>query len=193
MPPRSRIRTKVLALVATAVAAVAVVVTAGSAGADAAPDSNTVAARAHQEPATPGTPCSISARACVDLESQQAWLIRDGKVIRGPVRIASGGAGQETPIGHSFRVYRKDKDHVSGEFNGPDGRPAPMPYSVFFADGGVAFHGGDRSRSSAGCIKLEMADAKAWFNELQNGDKVQVVNASEENIERQRALQNAGT
>lgn len=182
-----------LALAASAVAAAAVVVAAGSAGADAAPDSNTVAAEAHQEPAVPGTPCAVSARACVDLESQRAWLIRDGKVTRGPVQIASGGAGRESPIGHSFRVYRKEKDHVSGEFNGPDGRPAPMPFSVFFADGGVAFHGGDRSRSSAGCIKLGLADAEVWFNELQNGDKVQVVHASEENVERQRALQNAGS
>jgi len=184
--------TKLMALAATAAAALVVVVTAGSAGADAAPDSNTAAVQAHQEPAAPGTPCSVSTRACVDLESQQAWLIGDGKVIRGPVRIATGGAGQESPIGHSFRVYRKEKDHVSGEFNGPDGRPAPMPFSVFFADGGVAFHGGDRSRSSAGCIKLELGDAEAWFNELQTGDKVQVVNASEENKERARARQTAG-
>lgn len=103
------------------------------------------------------------------------------------MRIASGGADQQTPVGHSFRVYRKDKDHVSGEFNGPDGRPAPMPYSTFFADGGVSFHGGDRSRSSAGCVKLELGDAQAWFNDLQNGDKVQVVYASREIAARQPA------
>lgn len=55
-----------------------------------------------------------------------------------------------------------------------------MPYSTFFADGGIAFHAGDPSRSSAGCIRMETADARATFPELQNGDKVQVVNASEE-------------
>ncbi|MBW0106539.1 L,D-transpeptidase [Pseudonocardia sp. KRD291] len=160
---------------------------AGPASASDEAETSPVARAAHAEPLTPGTPCSVSARSCVDLESQQAWLIRDGKVIRGPVRIASGGADQQTPVGHSFRVYRKDKDHVSGEFNGPDGRPAPMPYSIFFADGGVAFHGGDRSRSSAGCIKLELGDAQAWFNDLQNGDKVQVVNASTEMAARRSA------
>ena len=63
-----------------------------------------------------GTPCSAGARSCVDLESQQAWLIADGKVVRGPVKVSSGGAGKETPVGHSFRVYRKEKDHKSGEF-----------------------------------------------------------------------------
>lgn len=98
--------------------------------------------------------------------------------------ISSGGEGTSTPVGHSFRVYRKDEDHVSGESTTRDGRPAPMPYSVFFADGGIAFHGGDPSRSSAGCIRMEMPDAQATFNDLQDGDKVQVVNASQENARR---------
>ncbi|BBF99349.1 MULTISPECIES: L,D-transpeptidase [Pseudonocardia] len=151
---------------------------AGTALADT--ENSDVAAQAHAEPAAPGTPCSISTRACVDLETQRAWLIRDGQVTRGPVPIASGGAGQETPLGHSFRVYRKNKDHVSGEFTGPDGNPAPMPWAVFFADGGVAFHGGDRERASAGCVKLDLPEAEAFFNDLAEGDKVQVVNASVE-------------
>lgn len=139
---------------------------------------------AHAEALVPGTPCSVSARACVDLESQRAWLIRDGKVTRGPMTIASGGEGRATPVGHSQRVYRKSIDHVSGESTTADGRPAPMPYSVFFADGGIAFHGGDPSRSSAGCIRMEMPDARATFDDLQQGDKVQVVNASEEQVAR---------
>ncbi|MBW0102140.1 L,D-transpeptidase [Pseudonocardia sp. KRD-291] len=152
------------------------------AGAD--PETSPIAKQAHAEPVAPGTPCSATARACVDLESQRAWLIRDGKVARGPVPIASGGNGQETPLGHSFRVYRKNKDHVSGEFNGPDGRPAPMPWAVFFADGGVAFHGGDRARSSAGCVKLDTNEAEAFFNDLAENDKVQVVNAAQEGAAR---------
>ena len=55
-----------------------------------------------------------------------------------------------------------------------------MPWSVFFEDGGIAFHSGSPSRSSAGCIHLEPADAEAWFNYLQIGDQVQVVRAAEE-------------
>ncbi|RZT85602.1 L,D-transpeptidase-like protein [Pseudonocardia sediminis] len=151
---------------------------AGTALADV--EQSTVAQQAHAEAVVPGTPCSVSTRACVDLESQRAWLVRDGKVVRGPVPIASGGAGQETPLGHSFRVYRKNKDHKSGEFTGPDGNPAAMPFSVFFADGGVAFHGGDRDRASAGCVKLDLPEAEAFFTDLVEGDKVQVVNASTE-------------
>jgi lipoprotein-anchoring transpeptidase ErfK/SrfK len=127
-----------------------------------------------------GTPCSVSAKACVDLDSQRAWLIKDGKIMRGPVKIASGGNGEETPVGHSLRVYRKEKDHVSQESRLPNGQPAPMPWSVFFEDGGIAFHSGSPSRSSGGCIHLEPADAEAWFNYLQIGDQVQVVKAAEE-------------
>jgi len=169
-------------IIVTAVVMAAGVGLAGTALAEV--EQSDVAQQAHAEALAPGTPCSVSTRACVDLESQQAWLVRDGEVTRGPVPIASGGAGQETPVGHSFRVYRKNKDHVSGEFNGPDGNPAPMPWSVFFADGGVAFHGGDRERASAGCVKLDLPEAEAFFNDLAEGDKVQVVNASVEQAAR---------
>ena len=160
---------------------------AGPALADAAsesPETSQVARETHAEALVPGTPCSVSARACVDLESQRAWLIRDGQVTRGPMTISSGGEGRATPVGHSFRVYRKDRDHVSGESRTAEGRPAPMPFSTFFADGGIAFHGGDPSRSSAGCIRMKAADAEAVFDDLQNGDKVQVVNGSQERAAR---------
>jgi L,D-transpeptidase catalytic domain len=146
------------------------------------PDSedSPVAVQAHHTPLVPGTPCTITAKSCVDLESQRAWLFKDGKIFRGPVKIASGGNGKETPVGHSLRVYRKDKDFKSTESRMPNGQPAPMPWSVFFQDGGIAFHSGDPNRSSAGCIHLTPADAQAWFNYLQVGDQVQAVKASQE-------------
>jgi hypothetical protein len=145
------------------------------------------AAAARAQPLVPGTPCSITAKSCVDLDSQKAWLISDGKVIRGPVAIASGGRGEETPIGHSLRVYRKDADHKSQESLLHNGQPAPMPWSVFFADGGIAFHGGDPNRASAGCVHLATDDARAWFDYLQIGDQVQVVRGSQERAARAAA------
>ena len=145
------------------------------------------AMRTIAEPLVEGTPCSISARACVDLESQQSWLIADGKVVKGPVKISSGGPGHETPVGHSLRVYRKEKDHRSGEFRLANGEPAPMPWAVFFADGGIAFHAGDPTRPSSGCVRMTPADAQAWFEALQIGDQVQVVKASEEHAARSAA------
>ena len=66
---------------------VGIVAVAGAllAGHAAAEPRSPAALRAHAEPLADGTPCSVSARSCVDLESQHAWLIDGGKVVRGPV------------------------------------------------------------------------------------------------------------
>jgi lipoprotein-anchoring transpeptidase ErfK/SrfK len=130
---------------------------------------------ARTAPAVAGTPCTSAAQACVDVNKKQAWLIKDGKVLRGPVPIATGGPGKETPTGNVFRVYRKDKAHTTDEFKLPNGKPAPMPDSVFFEDGGIAFHSGDPKRASAGCVHLNAADATAFYNYLQIGNHVQVM------------------
>lgn len=184
-PPRPfSIRTRFLigALLAITAGTTALVGPALAAGPVPPPDpeDSPVAREAHAAPAIAGTPCSVGTKACVDLEKQIAWITDGNKVVGGPVKISSGGEGKETPVGHSFRVYRKDIDHKSGESRLPNGEPAPMPFSTFFADGGIAFHAGDPARSSAGCIRMERPDAEATFNHLQMGDKVQVVNGSVE-------------
>jgi len=69
-----------------------------------------------------GTPCDANARACVDLSENQAWLIRDGVVEYGPVRISHGKPGYRTPPG-TFRVSFKSRHHVSSIYH------TPMPYS----------------------------------------------------------------
>ncbi|MFC4949297.1 L,D-transpeptidase [Pseudonocardia sp. GCM10023141] len=115
-----------------------------------------------------GTPCTATAKACVDLAHNQAWLIRDGRVIRGPVPITQGATDQTTPVG-TFGVQWKDQHHRSSEYNN-----APMEYSVFFAPGGIAFHEGSLQKQSAGCVHLSADDAAAWYNYLQVGDQVQV-------------------
>jgi lipoprotein-anchoring transpeptidase ErfK/SrfK len=83
--------------------------------------------------------------------------------------VGSGGPGEETPTG-TFHVLVKDQNHVSAEQGG-----TPMPYSVFFAPGGVAFHGGNLRKASAGCVHLADADAITFFNTLKIGDEVDVV------------------
>jgi lipoprotein-anchoring transpeptidase ErfK/SrfK len=116
----------------------------------------------------PGTPCTVTAKACVDLAANKAWLIDDGAVTTGPVGISHGGQGKETPTG-TFQVQWKDKDHKSAEFNN-----APMPYSVFFAPGGIAFHEGNPKNPSAGCVHLSHDDAVTFYDALEVGDEVQV-------------------
>ncbi|MDN5749577.1 MAG: L,D-transpeptidase [Pseudonocardia sp.] len=128
-----------------------------------------------QEPAPPaaealvaGTPCTATAMACVDLVGLRAWLLQGGRVVRGPVPISIGGDGDaSTPPGR-FRVEWKNKDHVSGESG------APMPYAVFFAPGGIAFHEGNLQTTSAGCVRLAHDEAVAFFDYLRVGDEVQV-------------------
>lgn len=115
------------------------------------------------------TPCTATAKACVDLVKQKAWLLNNGEVTYGPIKTSSGGPGKETPVG-SFKVQWKDRNHVSIE----SGVGTPMPYSVFFAEGGVAFHGGSLSRASAGCVHLDDKDAIVFYDSLKIGDQVQV-------------------
>jgi lipoprotein-anchoring transpeptidase ErfK/SrfK len=114
-------------------------------------------------------PCGAAAAACISLSSQQAWLMSGGRVIYGPTPITSGKPGHRTPPG-VFRVLWKDRDHRSSIFNN-----APMPYSVFFTDTGIAFHEGSLSRASHGCIHLSRNAAATFFNKLSVGQVVQVV------------------
>ncbi|MFC4946969.1 L,D-transpeptidase [Pseudonocardia sp. GCM10023141] len=115
----------------------------------------------------PGTPCLSTARACVSLSRNQAWLIKGGAVAYGPVPITHGRSGWTTPPG-TFRVTIKNRYQVSSLFN-----DAPMPYSVFF-NGGIAFHEGSLSVLSHGCIHLSRAAAQTFFSTLATGDVVQV-------------------
>lgn len=114
-----------------------------------------------------GTPCSATARACVDLSGNQAWLIRDGVVEYGPVPVAHGKKGHRTPPG-TFRVSFHSRNHVSSIYG------SRMPYSVFF-NGGIAFHQGDLGGRSHGCVRLSRAAAQTFFATLQRGDVVHVV------------------
>jgi hypothetical protein len=123
---------------------------------------------ARAEGRTEGTPCSTEARACVDRAGRKAWLIKDGQIEVGPVPAAPGGQGQSTPLG-TFQVEWKNRDHRSAEFNN-----APMPFAVFFAPGGIAFHEGNVDSPSAGCVRLDRANAERWFGALQVGDRVEI-------------------
>jgi hypothetical protein len=114
-----------------------------------------------------GTPCTATARACVALGERLAWLLDGGNVVRGPVPMQHGDAADPTPRG-TFKVQWKAEQYTSREYL------TQMPYSVFFADGGIAFHEGTQDTPSAGCVKLEHEDATAFFYFLQKGDEVQI-------------------
>lgn len=111
--------------------------------------------------------CPEKAFACVDLKDKVSWLQINGVVMYGPVRIEPGSPGQVTPTG-VFTVSRKDKHHVSNEFN------EPMPDAVFFAPGGIAFHVGSLTKGSHGCVHLSWKDANYYYRQLQIGATVAV-------------------
>jgi hypothetical protein len=118
-------------------------------------------------PIVSGTPCTATARACVDLNTHNAWLLRDGRVTRGPVKFVDGDSDTPTPRG-TFKVEWKAEQYTSRQYL------VQMPYSVFFAPGGVAIHEGGQTTPSGGCVKLVREDAIAFFRDLQVGDEVQV-------------------
>jgi L,D-transpeptidase catalytic domain len=121
-----------------------------------------------QQAQAASAPCGKTAKACLDLSANKAWLMNKGAVTYGPVQVTHGRPGYATPPG-TFKVSFKDIDHKSSEFNG-----APMPYSVFF-NGGIAFHQGSLQQLSHGCVHLSKTAAQKFYSNLKPGDVVQVV------------------
>ena len=113
-------------------------------------------------------PCGLGVLACVRLSTGQAWLRPPGGTVVGPVSIGYGVGVNATPLGF-FHVSWKAKHWVSTEYH------EPMPYAVFFAAGGIAFHAGALDTSSHGCVHLTPPVAAEFFATLQPGDTVQVL------------------
>jgi lipoprotein-anchoring transpeptidase ErfK/SrfK len=70
-------------------------------------------------------------------------------------------------------VIAKDKDHRSSLYK-VKGKGAPMPFYVNFAPA-VGFHAGSLSTPSHGCVHLSASDAETFFNNLDVGDRVDVI------------------
>ncbi|ATL29852.1 L,D-transpeptidase family protein [Streptomyces formicae] len=120
--------------------------------------------------ATKKCPTRAYRLACVDLSRQLMWVKKGEKVLLGPVPIRTGRAGYPTRTGW-HKVYWKHKNHWSSLYE------TPMPYSQFF-DGGQAFHAiyGNvyGPPGSRGCVNMRLADAKALWKTLLEGDRVYV-------------------
>jgi hypothetical protein len=118
-------------------------------------------------PRRPALHCRPTAAACVDLRRRLAWLQAGGRVSYGPVPTGTAMPGHRTPRG-LFRVAWKAPQWVSTEYG------IPMPWSVFFATGGIAFHAGPLGEPSHGCVHLAPAAARHFFDALAVGDRVDV-------------------
>jgi len=112
-------------------------------------------------------PCSEHARACLRLSTNEAWLMDGGRVVYGPTPVSHGKPGFETPPG-VFDVDFKKPFHWSTMHN------APMEYAIFY-DGDIAFHVGPVDLQSHGCVRMTEDGARAFFDYLNPGDRVEVV------------------
>ncbi len=131
----------------------------------------------------------------IDLQEQQAYLLRDGrKILESP--ISSGRANHRTPTG-SFQVIEKDLDHHStlygkivdrqgntivsnadADMAVPRGAKfvnAPMHYFMRF-NGSVGMHAGylPGYPASHGCVRMPRQFAIAFYNAVEVGTPVTV-------------------
>jgi hypothetical protein len=114
--------------------------------------------------------CPAAATACVDLTEHLTWLQAGGEVSFGPVRMEPGppGTPHATPSG-TFQVSWKAGPNFVSNIYGD-----PMPWAVFFAPGGIAFHGGSLTKSSHGCVHLTVPNARYYNAHLPIGAEVVV-------------------
>ena len=93
----------------------------------------------------------------VDKSAQRMTVALDGQQLyQWPV--STGGPGYDTPSG-AFKASRMEIDHHSDEYDN-----APMPFSMFFTQTGVAVHGTYEARYlghavSQGCVRLSVKNA----------------------------------
>jgi len=106
----------------------------------------------------------------VDLSARLTWLQSDGTITYGPVRIEPGppGTTRSTPRGTFHVQWKAGAHYMSTEYH------EEMPYAVFFAPGGIAFHGGSLDTPSHGCIHLDIASARYYHDHLPVGAEVVV-------------------
>jgi len=107
-----------------------------------------------------------AASACADLSAGITWLQSNGTITYGPVRMKPGLP--RTPRGTFHVEWKAGAQFMSNEFH------EPMPYAVFFAPGGIAFHGGSLTKKSHGCIHLDINSARYYNDHLPVGAEVVV-------------------
>jgi hypothetical protein len=131
------------------------------------------------------------------LKEQRAYFYK-ADVLVGESQVSAGREGHNTPVG-SYKITQKDKDHASSLYGdyvdatgnvvqkdvevGKDPKPsgaafkgAPMPYFMRIT-GGVGMHQGylPGYPASHGCIRMPGKMAETFFNNVELGTPVQIV------------------
>lgn len=113
----------------------------------------------------------------VDLRRQMVSVFRGGHEI-GTAVIVYGAEDKLSPTG-TFPILRRVRDYHSRSYD------APMPYSLFITNDGVALHGSPMyaTRATHGCIGLPLEFARMLFEEAENGDEVEIVRSDPRKVE----------
>ena len=131
------------------------------------------------------------------LKEQRAYFYKDD-VLVGESQVSAGREGHNTPAGN-YKIIQKDKDHASSLYGdyvdaagnvvqkdvelGKDPKPpgaifkgAPMPFFMRIV-GGVGMHEGylPGYPASHGCIRMPGKMAETFFNNVELGTPVQIV------------------
>lgn len=112
--------------------------------------------------------CPPAASACADLAGHVTWLQSHGHITYGPVRMEPGKPSDPTPRGTFHVAWKAGAHYISTSYG------VPIPYAVFFAAGGIAFHAGSLTSSSHGCIHLTLRAAHYYNEHLPVGAEVVV-------------------
>ena len=131
---------------------------------------DTAAARSTVLTAKARRSCPAAASACVDLTDHLTWLQSGHRITYGPIRMEPGppGTRRATPRGVFHVEWKAGPNYISNEFD------EPMPWAVFFASGGIAFHGGSLTTPSHGCVHLTIGSARYYHDHLPIGAEVAV-------------------
>jgi len=131
------------------------------------------------------------------LKEQRAYFYKAGQLV-GVSQVSAGREGHNTPIGN-YKIMQKDHDHASNLYGdyvdaagnvvqkdvdvGKDPKPpgaifkgAPMPFFMRIT-GGVGMHKGylPGYPASHGCIRMPGKMAEAFYNNVEVGTPVQIV------------------
>jgi lipoprotein-anchoring transpeptidase ErfK/SrfK len=103
----------------------------------------------------------------IDLEARVISAFRDGHEIGTAVALL-GTPSHPTPLG-TFPVLNKSREHFSRKYNN-----APMPWSLWLTNTGIAIHGSPVTNgyASHGCVGVPDPFAEKLFAATRRGDKV---------------------
>jgi lipoprotein-anchoring transpeptidase ErfK/SrfK len=103
----------------------------------------------------------------VSLPKHTITVFEDDNPVRTIASFSTGRQGHLTPLLDHGKLDPKRRElmHYSHTYKDSHGKPAAMPYALFFDHGsGCAFHAGDPHVESHGCIHLEKPDAEWLFD-----------------------------